>query len=60
MRELLEDTSSKAHVKQTLLNTFRRRIDSLDIQRYRLIQRLGIIWLEVFNILNFVAEWRNA
>ena len=41
MHEAIGDGSGKEKVKTRLAQSFRRRVDSLDIQRYRVIQRLG-------------------
>lgn len=45
MREIVADHSAKEDVQTKLALAFRRRVDVLDIQRYRIVQRLGICLL---------------
>lgn len=47
MKAILADASSIPQTKQILLNAFRRRIDSLNIMRQRVIQRFALSLIEV-------------
>jgi len=47
MKEMICDESNIENVKQKLVNTFQRRIDQIDIERFRLIQRIGYAIINV-------------
>lgn len=50
MREMLVDESAEGDMRQKLLQTFRRRIDQLDIERCRIVQRLGTSLIHVRSV----------
>ena len=59
MKEIIADESSLIETKKKLVQFFKRRIDQIDIERYRLIQRLRNSIIYVLYPINIVSSKLN-
>eukprot|EP01022_Parablepharisma_sp_SALTPOND_P019326 TRINITY_DN3280_c0_g1_i1.p1 TRINITY_DN3280_c0_g1~~TRINITY_DN3280_c0_g1_i1.p1 ORF type:complete len:2565 (+),score=223.09 TRINITY_DN3280_c0_g1_i1:134-7828(+) len=56
MKEIISDESTEPRTKLKLRDFFRRRIDQIDIEQYRLSQRLGQALIYVIHFVNEVQD----